>query len=153
VDHHSLRKSKVGGEKQFTDSLTEPSCIVEAHEGILVAHDWIFNLTQAELQTDAVRAIEVATAQHDVCARILRRLAFDAEAETHIGGFLAEAFQRPRCAHTFHVQGKRDHINRLAAIAARLDAILNNNFEDQGQRNARTLMDLLGDTAVMPALE
>ncbi|MCC8397695.1 hypothetical protein LJ656_34760 [Paraburkholderia sp. MMS20-SJTR3] len=43
-----------------------------------------------------------------------------------------------------------DHINRLAAIAARVDAILNNNWEDQGQRNAKTLMQILGGNVIQP---
>lgn len=41
-----------------------------------------------------------------------------------------------------------DQINRIAALAARTHVILNNNFEDQGQRNAKTLMALFGDSAL-----
>lgn len=43
-----------------------------------------------------------------------------------------------------------DQINRIAALAARTHVVLNNNFEDQGQRNAKTLTGLLGDSAVVP---
>nr|WKF60767.1 hypothetical protein HUO10_005289 [Paraburkholderia busanensis] len=41
-------------------------------------------------------------------------------------------------------------INAIAAIAARTQCIFNNNYEDQGQRNARTLMRLLERRAVAP---
>lgn len=43
-----------------------------------------------------------------------------------------------------------DQINAIAAIAARTQCIFNNNWEDQGQRNARTLMGILGDNALVP---
>jgi uncharacterized protein YecE (DUF72 family) len=43
-----------------------------------------------------------------------------------------------------------EQINRLAVLAARVDALMNNNWEDQGQRNAKTLMALLGDSAILP---
>ncbi|MBL8278707.1 MAG: hypothetical protein JNL93_18570, partial [Pelomonas sp.] len=36
---------------------------------------------------------------------------------------------------------------------ADLDVIFNNNNEDQGQRNAQTLMDILGAMAVQPSLD
>ena len=39
-------------------------------------------------------------------------------------------------------------ITRIAAAVAQTHVVFNNNYEDQGQRNARTLMGLLGDTAV-----
>ncbi len=43
-----------------------------------------------------------------------------------------------------------DQIDAIAAIAARTQCIFNNNWEDQGQRNARTLMGILGDKALVP---
>ncbi|MFM0717635.1 hypothetical protein PQQ73_14965 [Paraburkholderia strydomiana] len=43
-----------------------------------------------------------------------------------------------------------EQINWLAAIAAWVDVLMNNNWEDQGQRNAKTLMDPLGGSAILP---
>ncbi|MFM0389991.1 hypothetical protein [Paraburkholderia dipogonis] len=43
-----------------------------------------------------------------------------------------------------------DQINALAALAAKADIIFNNNWEDQGQRNARILMGILGANAIPP---
>lgn len=40
--------------------------------------------------------------------------------------------------------GLADEIRRVAALVARTHVIFNNNYADQGQRNARTLMGLLG---------
>ncbi|NPT42177.1 DUF72 domain-containing protein [Paraburkholderia sp. 1N] len=42
-------------------------------------------------------------------------------------------------------------IRAIATRAGRTHVIFNNCFEDQGQRNARTLTGLLGDAAVVPA--
>jgi uncharacterized protein YecE (DUF72 family) len=39
-------------------------------------------------------------------------------------------------------------IRKIAATVAQTHVIFNNNYEDQGQRNARTLMGFLGDTTV-----
>jgi uncharacterized protein YecE (DUF72 family) len=41
-----------------------------------------------------------------------------------------------------------DKIRDVARLVAQTYVILNNNYEDQGQRNARTLIGLLGDSAV-----
>jgi len=42
-----------------------------------------------------------------------------------------------------------DQINAIAALAGQTHVIFNNNYEDQGQRNAQTLMSLFGDSAVI----
>ncbi|WP_042271254.1 DUF72 domain-containing protein [Paraburkholderia heleia] len=39
-------------------------------------------------------------------------------------------------------------IREIASLVAQTHVVFNNNYEDQGQRNARTLIGLLGDTAV-----
>jgi uncharacterized protein YecE (DUF72 family) len=39
-------------------------------------------------------------------------------------------------------------IREIAASVAQTHVVFNNNYEDQGQRNARTLIGFLGDTAV-----
>jgi uncharacterized protein YecE (DUF72 family) len=41
-------------------------------------------------------------------------------------------------------------IREIAGHVSRTHVIFNNNFEDQGQRNARTLMDILGASAISP---
>lgn len=43
-----------------------------------------------------------------------------------------------------------DPIRVIAREVARVYVVFNNNYEDQGQRNALTLLDLLGDDAVSP---
>jgi uncharacterized protein YecE (DUF72 family) len=43
-------------------------------------------------------------------------------------------------------------IDEIAKGVERTHVVLNNNFEDQGQRNARTLMGILGDSAILPTL-
>jgi uncharacterized protein YecE (DUF72 family) len=47
----------------------------------------------------------------------------------------------------------REMSEKIAAVAARVaqtHVVFNNNYQDQGQRNARTLMSLLDGTAVLP---
>lgn len=51
------------------------------------------------------------------------------------------------------LEGLAVDILRLSGRVADLDVIFNNNNEDQGQRNAQTLMDILGATAVQPSLD
>lgn len=41
-------------------------------------------------------------------------------------------------------------INEIAKHVERTHVVFNNNYEDQGQRNARTLIEILGQTAVQP---
>ncbi|CAB3810267.1 hypothetical protein LMG28688_07208 [Paraburkholderia caffeinitolerans] len=41
-----------------------------------------------------------------------------------------------------------EKIRKIAATVAQTHVVFNNNYEDQGQRNARTLMGFLGDAAV-----
>lgn len=51
------------------------------------------------------------------------------------------------------LEGLAVDIRRLAEQVGDLDVIFNNNYEDQGQRNAQTLMDILGALAVQPSLD
>jgi len=41
-------------------------------------------------------------------------------------------------------------ILQIAKAVGRTHVVFNNNFEDQGQRNARTLMGILGSAAISP---
>jgi len=50
------------------------------------------------------------------------------------------------------LEGVAEGIPRLGGEAGNVDVIFNNNHEDQGQRNAQTLMDILGAMAVQPSL-
>jgi len=43
-----------------------------------------------------------------------------------------------------------DPIRVIAKEVARVYVVFNNNYEDQGQRNARSLMSILGSDAVAP---
>jgi uncharacterized protein YecE (DUF72 family) len=43
-----------------------------------------------------------------------------------------------------------DQILAIAKSVERVHVVFNNNWEDQGQRNAKTLMQILGDDAVQP---
>jgi uncharacterized protein YecE (DUF72 family) len=51
------------------------------------------------------------------------------------------------------LEGLADDIRRLSDQVFDLDVIFNNNYEDQGQRNAQTLMDILGAQAIQPPLD
>lgn len=51
------------------------------------------------------------------------------------------------------LKGLAEGIRRLNGEAGDVDVIFNNNHEDQGQRNAQTLMDILGALAVQPSLD
>jgi uncharacterized protein YecE (DUF72 family) len=46
------------------------------------------------------------------------------------------------------LRGLADQISEISKSVARTHVIFNNNYEDQGQRNARTLISLLGDPVV-----
>ena len=41
-------------------------------------------------------------------------------------------------------------IGQIAKTVERTHVVFNNNYEDQGQRNARTLIQILGQAAVQP---
>lgn len=49
------------------------------------------------------------------------------------------------------LSGLSERIREIASKVAQTHVIFNNNYEDQGQRNARTLMGLLGAAAVLTA--
>jgi len=51
------------------------------------------------------------------------------------------------------LEGLAVDIRRLAEQVGDMDVIFNNNNEDQGQRNAQTLMDILGALAAQPSLD
>jgi len=46
--------------------------------------------------------------------------------------------------------GLAAQILKISKSVERTHVVFNNNFEDQGQRNARTLMQILGQDAVAP---
>jgi uncharacterized protein YecE (DUF72 family) len=48
------------------------------------------------------------------------------------------------------LSGMVANIEKLATNVATVHVVFNNNFEDQGQRNARSLMKRLGDAASQP---
>lgn len=49
------------------------------------------------------------------------------------------------------LEGLTEGIRRMGGAAGEVHVIFNNNYEDQGQRNARTMMEILGDDAVPPS--